>query len=129
MKIQYVTVKVDDQEKALEFYTSILGFEKKEDIQTGSARWLTVYSPDGEGGTELVLEPNFPPSDKVQKILYDAGFPAAVLGTNDIEAEYKRLKKKGVKFRAKPKTLPHNTFVPFEDTCGNIIMLVEPTNK
>ncbi|MEX0662380.1 MAG: VOC family protein [Balneolaceae bacterium] len=129
MKIQYVIIKVDDQDKALEFYTSILGFEKKEDLQSSSIRWLTVFSPEGEQGIELVLEPNFPPSDKAQKTLYDAGFPAAVLSTNDIEAEYKRLQKNGVKFRGKPKTLPHNKFVPFEDTCGNIIMLVEPSNN
>lgn len=127
MKIQYVIIKVDDQDKALEFYTSVLGFEKKEDNQTDSMRWLTVSSPEGIEGIELVLEPNFPPSDKVQSILYEAGFPAAVFTTNDIKAEYERLEKKGVKFRAEPETLPNKAFAPFEDTCGNIIMLVEAT--
>lgn len=124
MKIQYVVIKVDDQDKALKFYTEILGFVKKEDI-TGQIRWLTVIAKEGVEGTELVLEPNLPPSDKVQKILYDAGFPAAVLSTDNIEKEYQSLKKKGVKFRDKPKTLPTAAFAPFEDTCGNIIMLVQ----
>ncbi|MDC7999922.1 VOC family protein [Aequorivita todarodis] len=124
MKIQYVILKVDDQDKALKFYTEKLGFVKKEDV-TGGMRWLTVISKEGMEGIELVLEPNFPPSDKVQKMLFDAGFPAAVLGSDNIEEEYKRLKKKGVKFRGNPKTLPNATFVPFEDTCGNIIMLVQ----
>ncbi len=127
MRIQYVIIKVDDQEKALEFYTSILGFSKKADLMAGQVRWLTVSSPEGIEGTELVLEPSFPPSDEVQKTLYNAGFPAAVLSTNNIKKEYELLKTRGVKFRGEPKTLPNNTFVPFEDTCGNIIMLVEPS--
>jgi predicted enzyme related to lactoylglutathione lyase len=124
MKIQYVIIKVDDQDKALKFYTETLGFVKKEDVK-GRIRWLTVISKEGAEGVELVLEPNFPPSDKAQKTLYDAGFPAAVLATDNIEKEYQTLKKKGVKFRGKPKTLPNVTYVPLEDTCGNIIMLVQ----
>lgn len=127
MQIRYVIIKVDDQEKALEFYTSILGFKKKADVMAGSVRWLTVSSPDGIAGTELVLEPNhFEPAKAAQKTLYDAGFPAAVLSTADIEKEHQRLTKKGVKFLAKPRTLPNATFAPFDDNCGNIIMLVQP---
>lgn len=107
----------------MKFYTEIVGFVKKEDVK--GRVWLTVTSKEGAEGKELVLEPNLAPSDKVQKILYETGFPAAVLSSDNIETEYQSLKSRGVKFRGKPKTLPTATFVPFEDTCGNIIMLVQ----
>ena len=126
MKIQFAGIKVDDQEKALKFYTEILGFLKKDDFQAGGVRWLTVSSNEEAGDIRLVLEPNLPPSDKVQKILYDAGFPATILSTDNIEKEFENLKKKGVRFHGKPKTISSGTSVPFDDTCGNIIMLVQP---
>ncbi|WP_245485777.1 VOC family protein [Rhizobium leguminosarum] len=116
-------IKVDDQEKALAFYTSILGFVKKLDIP-GSIRWLTVASPEGADGVELVLEPNsFPPARASQKALYDAGFPATILTTNDISADYARLKSLGVVFRSEPMSLGSVTFAFFDDTCGNLIVL------
>lgn len=93
----------------------------------GEMRWLTVTAPEGASGVELVLETNaFPPAKEAQNILFEAGFPATVLTTDDIEAEYERLKKLGVKFRGEPKNIGPVTFVPFEDTCGNLINLVQP---
>ena len=106
MQIRHVIIKVDDQDKALSFYTSVVGFVKKVDSPIGRDRWLTVSSPDGAEGVELVLEPNYPPPAQTsQKALYDAGFPAAVLTTNDIVAEYQRLKGLGVLFRGEPKSM------------------------
>lgn len=126
MQIRHVLIKVDDQDKALSFYTSVLGFEKKQDIPMGKLRWLTVSSPEGADGVELVLETNdHPPAKEAQKILFDAGFPATVLATNDIKTEYQRLREMGVKFRGEPKNIGPVTFVPFEDTCGNLINLVQ----
>jgi catechol 2,3-dioxygenase-like lactoylglutathione lyase family enzyme len=127
MQIRHVIIKVDDQEKALAFYTSVLGFEKNLDMQAGGVRWLTVRSPEGAEGGELVLEPNhWPPARASQETLYEAGFPAAVVTTDDLEAECRRLRELGVEFRGEPKALEHNVSIPFDDTCGNFIMLVEP---
>ena len=129
MQIRHVLVKVDDQDKALAFYTSTLGFVKKLDIAMGKMRWLTVTSPEGADGVEIVLETNdFPTARESQKILYDAGFPVTVLTTNDIGADYERLKGMGVKFRGEPKNIGPVSIVPFEDTCGNLINLVQPHN-
>ncbi len=127
MRIRHVIIKVDDQQKALSFYTSVVGFVKKLDVPIGGVRWLTVTSPEGAEDVELVLEPNnFPQARSSQKALYDAGFPAAVFTTNNIVAEYQRLKGLGVTFRGDPKSVWPVTTVPFEDTCGNLIMLVQP---
>jgi catechol 2,3-dioxygenase-like lactoylglutathione lyase family enzyme len=127
MQIRHVIIKADDQQKALSFYTSVVGFVKKLDVPIGGVRWLTVSSPEGAEGVELVLEPNnFPPARASQNALYDAGFPAAVFTTNDILAEYHRLRGLGVTFRGEPKSMGPVTTVPFEDTCGNLIMLVQP---
>ncbi len=127
MQIRNVIIKVDDQDKALSFYTVVVGFVKKQDVLIGGVRWLTVSAPEGAEGVELVLEPNnFPPARASQKALYDAGFPAAVLTTNDIVAEYQRLKGLGVTFRSEPKNMGPVTTVAFEDTCENLIMLVQP---
>lgn len=125
MQIRHVIIKVDDQDKALRFYTRVLGFVKTRD-RVGRVRWLTVSSPEGPKGVELVLESNAAqPALKSQQALYDAGFPAAVLSTNDITVEYQRLKALGVKFRGKPKTIGSTRFVFFDDTCGNLIVLRE----
>ena len=127
MQICHVVIKVDDQDKAFSFYTSILGFVKKQDFPIGRVRWLTVFSPEGAAGVELVLEPNnFPAALASQKTLIDAGFPAAVLTSTDIAAEYQRLKSLGVSFRGEPKNMGPVTAVPFEDTGGNLIMMVQP---
>ena len=123
MQIRHVVIKVDDQDKALAFYTTILGFVKKLDFP-GAIRYLTVVSPEGAEGVQLVLEPNhFPAALASQKALYDAGFPATIFTTNDIAAEYKRLVSLGVKFREEPKNMGSVTFAFFDDTCGNLIVL------
>ena len=126
MKIVLSSIMVDDQEKALQFYTEKLGFQKKEDISMGQYRWLTVTSPEGVAGVELVLEPmGFPPAQVFQKALCDAGVPATAFFTSDIQAEYSRLKNLGVAFRGEPKNIGPVILVIFEDTCGNLLQLVQ----
>jgi catechol 2,3-dioxygenase-like lactoylglutathione lyase family enzyme len=126
MQIKFASISVDNQDKALDFYTSVLGFEKVSDIPMGEYRWLTVTSPDGVAGAELVLEPMaFPPSRVYQQALFDAGVPATALISNDIAADYARLSTRGVKFRSEPKAMGPITVVMFEDTCGNLINLVQ----
>lgn len=127
MQIKFTSVMVDDQEKALQFYTSALGFEKAADIRVGERRWLTVRSPDGIDGVELVLEPmGFAPARTYQKALYEAGIPATAFTTRDIVAEVQRLKARGVRFLGEPIEAGPVTSVTFEDTCGNLINLVQP---
>ena len=127
MQIKLTSVMVDDQEKALRFYTTILGFVKKADILMGPFRWLTVSSPEGVEGVELVLEPmGFPPAQTYQQALFAAGIPATAFISKDVHAEYKRLKDLSVKFRSEPKSIGPITAVLFEDTCGNLINLVQP---
>lgn len=126
MQIKFTSVMVDDQEKALQFYTSALGFEKAADIPAGERRWLTVRSPDGISGVELLLEPmDFAPARAYQKALYEAGIPAAAFTTRDIVAEVQRLKARGVRFLGEPIEAGPVTSVTFEDTCGNLINLVQ----
>ena len=127
MQIKFFSVMVNNQQDALRFYTSVLGFVKMADIPMGGFRWLTVISPDGVKGVELVLEPmSFPAAQIYQKALFDAGKPAIALITNDIHAEYNRLKALGVIFHGEPKHMGLITAVLFEDTCGNLINLVQP---
>jgi catechol 2,3-dioxygenase-like lactoylglutathione lyase family enzyme len=127
MKIQLASILVDDQEKALQFYTGMLGFLKVNDLPMGPFRWLTVSSPEGAHGVELVLEPmGFPPAKTYQKALYEAGIPATAFLTANLEAEYQRLKERGVQFRGEPKQMGPIITVLFEDTCGNLINLVQP---
>ena len=127
MQIKLASVLVDDQEKALRFYTEVLGFTMAADITMGQFRWLTVSSPDGVEGAELVLEPmGFPPARTFQKALFEAGIPATAFFTRDIDAEYRRLKVAGVTFRGEPTAMGPITAVLFEDTCGNLINLVRP---
>lgn len=127
MQIKFVSVMVEDQDRALHFYTTILGFEKMADIPMGQYRWLTVSSPDGVPGVELVLEPmGFPPSRAYQQAMFEAGIPAAAFITKDIAADFQRLKAHGVKFRGEPANMGLITAVVFEDTCGNLINLVQP---
>ena len=100
MQIKFTSIMVDDQEKALRFYTDKLGFVKMADIPMGEYRWLTLISPDGVGGVELVLEPlAFPPARTYQKALFEAGIPATAFVTADIAKEVRRLKELGVKLR------------------------------
>lgn len=127
MRITLSSVLVDDQEKALKFYTEALGFVKKTDIPMGEFRWLTVASPEGVEGVELVLEPmGFPPARTYQRALFEAGIPCTAFLTNDIQGEYQRLKARGVTFRGEPQSMGPVTVVLFEDTCGNLINLVQP---
>jgi catechol 2,3-dioxygenase-like lactoylglutathione lyase family enzyme len=127
MQIKLASVMVDDQDKALRFYMETLGFVKVNDIPMGPFRWLTVGSPDGIEGVELVLEPmGFPPARTFQSALFEAGIPATAFMTRDVHAECRRLKAKGVRFRGEPQAMGPVTAVMFEDTCGNLINLVQP---
>lgn len=127
MQITLASIFVEDQDRALAFYTSVLGFQKKHDIPMGEFRWLTVSSPEGVIGVELVLEPMaFPPARTFQKALYEAGIPATAFITTDISTEFQKLKTLGVKFRGEPTRMGPITLVLFEDTCGNLINLVQP---
>jgi predicted enzyme related to lactoylglutathione lyase len=126
MQITLASISVEDQESALNFYTKIIGFEKKNDIPMGEFRWLTVSSPEGAVGVELVLEPMaFPPARTYQKELFEAGIPATAFITKDIIYECERLKSLGVKFRGEPQNMGAFSFVMFEDTCGNLVNLVQ----
>lgn len=125
LKISLSSIMVDDQDKALKFYTEILGFEKKTDITMGDFRWLTVA--DGIHNIELALVPSsFSPSQTYQKALFEADMPITAFTTEDIQADYQRLKALGVNFRGGPKSMGLIMAVLFEDTCGNLISLVEP---
>jgi catechol 2,3-dioxygenase-like lactoylglutathione lyase family enzyme len=127
VQIRLASVMVDDQNKALRFYTTILGFVKNKDIPMGPFRWLTVSSPEGAEGVELVLEPmGFEPAQTYQKALFAAGIPATAFLTNDITSEHLRLQKLGVRFRGEPTRMGPITAVLFEGTCGNLINLVQP---
>ncbi len=128
MQLKFISVPVKDQAQALEFYTRVLGFQKMADIPMGEYRWLTVISPDGIDGVELVLEPMaFEPARVYQAALFEAGIPAAAFITKDIAADFKRLTALGVKFRGEPQRMGPITAAVFEDTCGNLINLVEPS--
>ncbi len=126
MRIQLTSLMVDDQAKALKFYTDILEFVKKEDMPMGEFRWLTVVSPEDPEGPELVLEPTaFPPGKTFQKALFDAGIPATAFAVKDIDAVYERLDGLGVAFKAKPALAGPVSVAMFDDTCGNLIQLYQ----
>lgn len=127
MQLRFVSVMVEEQQQALDFYTSVLGFRKMADIPMGQYRWLTVTSPDGIEGVELVLEPMaFPPAKDYQKALLDAGIPALALITKDVHADYERLAALGVVFRGAPQAIGPIIATTFEDNCGNLVHLVQP---
>lgn len=126
MKIIVTSLFVDDQDKALEFYTKTLGFVKKHDVPAGEFRWITLVSPDNQDGTELVLEPNDNPAAKdYQEKLVEQGIPATMFGVSDVQNEYKRLLKHGVKFTMEPTKMGDITIAVFDDTCGNLIQIIE----
>lgn len=126
MKIIVTSIFVGDQDKALEFYSETLGFVKKHDIPTGEFRWITLVSPDDQDGTELLLEPNNHPAAKeYQKKLFADGIPVTMFGVADIHAEYKRLREKDVKFTMEPTKMGEFTIAVFDDTCGNLIQIVQ----
>ena len=127
MKIKLNSVFVDDQDKALTFYTEVLGFVKKHDIPVGEFRWLTVVSPQEPDGTELLLEPNDNPAAKTfQKALVEQGIPLTAFAVEDIQVEYDRLRKQGVVFNMKPTKMGEVTVAIFNDTCGNLIQIYQP---
>ena len=124
IKITVSSVLVDDQAKALRFYTDVLGFVKKHDTPVGEFRWLTVVSPAAPDGVELLLEPNENPAAKTfQAAIYEQGIPATTFAVDDIDAEYERLRKLGVVFRGAPTAMEGVSIAVFEDTCGNLISL------
>lgn len=126
MKIQLTNVFVNDQEKALQFYTNVLGFIKKRDIPVGEARWLTVVSPEAPEGVELLLEPNSNPATQVfQKAIFEQGIPLTAFGVNDIQAEYERLKGLDVRFSMEPTNMGMTIMAVFDDTCGNFIQIYQ----
>jgi len=126
MKIKVTSLMVDDQEKALKFYTEKLGFVKKTDIPLGEHKWLTVVSAEEPDGIELLLEPmGFAPAKVFQKALKDAGIPLTMFNVDDIQNEYERLEKSGVKFSMKPTQMGPATIAVLDDTCGNNIQLVQ----
>ncbi len=126
MRIGLTGVFVSDQDKALRFYTETLGFVKKHDVPVGEFKWLTVVSPDDPDGTELLLEPNENPvAQAYQKGLFDQGLPAASFGSTDINAEYEKLKSLGVAFTMEPTEMGTVTIAVFDDTCGNLIQLMQ----
>jgi catechol 2,3-dioxygenase-like lactoylglutathione lyase family enzyme len=126
MKIKLSSVMVDDQTKALTFYTEVLVFVKKHDIPLGQDRWLTVVSPEAPGHVELLLEPNHNPAAKTyQKALFDQGIPLTAFAVGDVQKEYEALRKRGVHFRSKPTQAGPTTIAVFEDTCGNLIQIYQ----
>jgi catechol 2,3-dioxygenase-like lactoylglutathione lyase family enzyme len=131
MRIKLMSIHVDDQEKAAAFYGDVLGFVKKHDLDVGGGfRWLTFVSPGGQDDTELVLEPNANPVAKAyQDGLLKQGIPATAFEVDDVDAEYKRLRERGVVFTADPKVQGPVKLAIFADTCGNLIQIYQPPTE
>lgn len=130
MRIYVTSVFVDDQAKALDFYTGKLGFEVKNDIPLGDNRWLTVVSKEQPDGTELLLEPSDHPAVKPYKdALVEDGIPAASFKVDDMDAEFGKLKANGVSFTQEPMDAGPVRMAVFDDTCGNLIQLVQMTGE
>ena len=130
MKIKLTSVSIDDYDKALKFYTEILGFIKKHDIPLGGgARWITIVSPEEPNGTELLLEPNadYPAMKALKEALVNDGIPFTAFQVDDIQKEYARLKALGVEFTMEPTNMGTTTAAVFDDTCGNLIQIYELT--
>jgi catechol 2,3-dioxygenase-like lactoylglutathione lyase family enzyme len=124
MRINITSVLVDDQAKALAFYTDVLGFEKKTDLPTGDARWLTVVSPEDPDGVELLLEPDsHPAAGAFKRALVADGIPFTSFAVDDVAAEYARLEAAGVAFTQPPTPMGPVTTAVFDDTCGNLIQI------
>jgi predicted enzyme related to lactoylglutathione lyase len=126
MKIKLTTVHVEDQAKALQFYTDVLGFVKKADFSNGPYRWLTVSSAEDPDGTELQLALNDNPAARAyQQALFQQGQPAAMFFTNDVQADYERMKTRGAAFTMPPTDVTASTIAMVNDTCGNLIQLTQ----
>ena len=128
MKIKLTSIHVDDQAKALRFYTEVLGFVKKNDVSAGEYRWLTVVSPEEPEGTELLLEPNDNPAAKTyQQALFEQQIPAAMFFTDDVKADFERIKANGGNFTMEPTDVTASIIAQLDDTCGNLIQLTQLT--
>jgi predicted enzyme related to lactoylglutathione lyase len=126
MKIKVMSIYVDDQEKALRFYTDVLGFTKKADFSNGPYRWLTVISPEQADGIELQLAlNNNPPAKAYQEAIFQQGQPALMLFTDDIKADYERIRTRGATFAKPPTEVTGSTIAQLNDTCGNLIQLTQ----
>jgi catechol 2,3-dioxygenase-like lactoylglutathione lyase family enzyme len=127
MRIKLTSIMVDDQDKALKFYTEALGFRKKHDIPVGAYRWITVVSPEGPEDLELALEPNANPAAKTfQAAMFGQGIPLAAFEVTGIENEYARLKALGIVFTREPAKAGPVIIAVFADSCGNLIQLYQP---
>ena len=132
MKIKLASVPIDDYDKALKFYTEVLGFLKKRDIPLGEgARWITVVSPEEPDGTELLLEPNadYPAMKALREALNKDGIPYTAFLVGDIQKEYERLKKLGVEFTMEPTNMGMTSAAVFNDPCGNLIQIYQMTGE
>jgi len=127
MRIKLTSIMVNDQDKALQLYTEVLGFRKKHDIPVGAYRWITVVSAEGPDDLELALEPNANPAGKAfQEAMFAQQIPLAAFEVADIEGEYKRLKGLGIVFTGEPCLAGPVKIAVFSDTCGNLIQLYQP---
>lgn len=127
MKITLTSIMVDDQDKALRFYTDVLGFVKKSEFPVGEYKWLTVVSPEGPDEVELALEPNANPAGKTfQEAMFAQGIPIAAFEVSDVAAEFARLKARSVAFTQEPARMGPVIIAVFSDTCGNLIQLHQP---
>src|SRR5579864_1428379 len=126
MKIKVMSVYVDDQEKALRFYTEVLGFARKADFSNGPYRWLTVASPEDPDGAELQLALNDNPAASVyQQAMFQQGQRAAMFYTDDVKGDYERMKASGAEFTMPPTDVPYSTIAKVNDTCGNLIQITQ----
>jgi predicted enzyme related to lactoylglutathione lyase len=126
MKIKLTSVYVDDQDKALRFYTEVLGFAKKADFSNGAYRWLTVASPEEPDGTQLQLALNNNPAAMAyQQAIFQQGQPAAMFSTDDVKSDYERIKTRGATFTMPPTDVTASTIAMVNDTCGNLIQLTQ----
>lgn len=126
MQIKLTSVFVDDQDKALKFYTEVLGFVKSKEVPLGQFKWLTVVSPEGPDDVELLLEPNDNPAAKTfQEAIYKQGIPLTAFAVQDTEKEFLRLKELGVVFTMEPTSTGPTTIAVFDDTCGNLIQIFQ----
>ena len=126
MRIKLTSLMVDDQDKALRFYTDVLGYTKKNDFTNGPYRWLTVASPEDPDGTELQLALDDNPAGKAyQQALFQQGQPAAMFFTDDVNAEYERIKANGAEFTMPPTEVTGSTIAQLNDTCGNLLQITQ----
>lgn len=130
MRINITSVLVDDQDRALSFYTEVLGFIRKTEVPMGADRWLTVVSPENPEGTELLLEPaHHPAARPFKRALVEDGIPFTSFAVDDVHSEYERLKAAGVRFTQQPAAMGPVTTAVFDDTCGNLIQIASMSQE